>query len=125
VSEITPKQSMAQLEESVARLAAPDAEQRLWAEEHDYPIRELILDLDLAWPLWQPRLSEAGIVDADDEAALDLLRNYAISLVDPKYEHLFTWNAVRDAPEWRRVRESATNALEMLRRPQSQKMTHA
>lgn len=118
--EISPDGLMAQLEESVARLAAPQAEQRLWVETNDYPIEELILDFDLAWPLWQMRLSEAGAIDAESKAALDQLRDYAMSLVSPTHEAIFTWDGVQNAPEWRHVRSLARNALKALLRPEIQ-----
>ena len=112
---ISPAELLAQLLDTVERLAAPVSEQRAWAEANDYPIEELILELDLEWPLWQARLVGAGVVDADGQAALDRLREYALPLVDPSHEELFSWEAVAGAPEWKRVRELAAGAAARLR----------
>lgn len=112
---------LGQLDESVARLAAPPDVQRVWVDENDYPIRELVMDLDLAWPLWRTRLMAEGLVDDEDVVALDQLSSYSLSLVDPAHEHLFTWDAVHHAPEWEKVRKLAEQALTTLRRPRADK----
>jgi hypothetical protein len=114
--DITPQELKNQLLDSVKRLVAPIGTQREWVERQGYPVEELILDLDASWPVWKSRLLEEHMIDNADVDALDDLTRYALSLIGPQNEPLFTWEAIDSTPEWSQIRELAAKALASLRR---------
>lgn len=119
MTEISPKELLAQLEEDVALIAADPREQEAWAERRNVPAEEIALQFYDAVPLWFPRLRENGLIDGADERALADLNRY---LENVQGNLFFDGPSVRDsAPEWETVRRLAARALASLRRPMSEK----
>jgi hypothetical protein len=108
--EISERQLLAQLRESVELLAAPAADQERWLAEERYPVDELALQLDDAVPQWFPRLSKAGLLTEQAQAALRALLD-ALDFGGPARSALWTEEALYDAVEWEQVRDMAGRAL--------------
>jgi hypothetical protein len=121
MASVSPRELLAQLEEFVEVLAMPAELQRSWANDHNAPIDELVLQLLDAVPGWFARLRASGLIDDGDELALLRLRVQFDAVMSGR-ENLFSdWQAVADAPEWQRTRDLASVALASIRRPSSQK----
>ncbi len=118
---ITPEALLGQLEVTTARLAASAEDQWSWIIEGNWPADELTLSLEDQWPIFQARLSETGMIDAQDERLLDDLKRHTESIKDTEERRLFTEDGLKKAEEWATTRKLAAAALESLRRPPSQK----
>lgn len=108
---------MRQLREHLGILGAPVARQRRWATEHHFFIDELMLGFFDMFPGFMPRLREAGFVTPAVESILKHLEQQfqsmraATSVGHPLW---IEWDLVATAPEWQRVRELASQALDLL-----------
>jgi len=98
---------LAQLLESVELLASPAEAQLHWLDCHGFPMQELILDLELCWPLFSERLLDAGLIDHRRGVSLDRLVARAIALVNPAHAPLFTEEQLNSAQEWADLRKQA------------------
>jgi hypothetical protein len=112
----SPEESLAQLTEHVAILSAPANKQEIWANEHNLPIDELMLQFFDMVPGWLPRLQAAGVIDSSDELALLRLRVHFDSVMLGRTNLFTKWDTVRDALEWQRVRDLAEAALTSIQR---------
>lgn len=111
------EETFRQLREHLEILRAPPARQREWASEHYFFIDELMLSFFDMFPGFMPRLRQAGLVPPAFEAVLKRLEQHfqsmraATKVGDPLWVE---WELVATAPEWQRVRELASEALDLL-----------
>jgi hypothetical protein len=111
MAEISERQLLAQLRESVELLAAPAAYQERWLADQRYPVDELALQLADAVPSWFPRLSNVHLLTEDAKRALRALDDALSSFSGPADSALWTEDALYSADQWLRVRDLARCAL--------------
>ena len=110
--EISPKELLGQLRQTVELIAADAAYQLSWLRAERMPVDELMLQLDDAMPAWFPRLEQAGLSEIQGESALQSLLDLLTSLRWDKA--LWQDEALSDRPEWQQVRELARGTLSVL-----------
>lgn len=115
MTKISSQELLAQLREGVELLAAPAAEQEAWLVQHRVPADELALQLDDEVPAWFPRLSQAGLLSEEAQAALRALNDHFLSFGGPQNAALWTEEALYETRQWQRARELARHALAQMR----------
>ena len=115
MAEITERQLLAQLRESVELLAAPAADQEGWLAGERVPVDELALQLEDAVPYWFPRLTGAQLLSGEAQRMLVELLDALGDFGGPANAALWTEEALCSADEWRHVRDLAQRALAELR----------
>jgi len=123
IQEPSADEVFARLDKYLELLAAPREQQEAWAAETNSSIEEMRLQLLDVVPDLFPMMEAQLLIDAVDEENISRL----IELMDgmPGVDKLYLWtdwDAVESQPEWMRVRQQASIALEMLRRPLNQKV---
>jgi hypothetical protein len=111
VEPISPKELLGQLRDVLELLASSADQQEAWLNQSNLPVSELVVHLDLAWPLWETRLRETGMVDDETAKPLDTLKKYVMTFANDEHAHLFEVSALYGAPEWDRTRVLARSAL--------------
>lgn len=115
---ISAEELLAQLDEEVALLVASTEEQESWARRTGFPTEEIALQLYDSVPGWLDRLRQNRLIDSADERSIAELIDY----MKATQTQLFKDGPfVTSAPEWQKVRELASIALQALRRPLSEK----
>lgn len=111
----TPEESLAQVVEQVAILAAPGSEQERWAEDHGFLIDELMLQFFDMVPGWLRRLRLHEVIDENGELSLLRIEEAFEAMRALDNRTLWTeWEAVKASPEWQNIRQLAAQALVVL-----------
>lgn len=111
MAEISERQLLAQLRESVELLAAPAADQEHWLADQRFPVDELALQLEDAVACWFPRLSNAQLLADEVQRMLVELLDALGDFSGPANAALWTEEALYSADEWQHVRDLARRAL--------------
>lgn len=106
---ISSTELLAQLLDAIDLLASSADQQLAWLRRKRYPMEELILNLQLRWPLGSSRLLESGIMTDPLAVRLDHLVAEATFIVNPAHATLFEPAQLRSAPEWANLREHAAS----------------